>query len=119
MLSDKDAIVKRWIKNGASGWRLDVVDELPGFFVKELRENVKKADKDAVIIGEVWEDASNKSAYGERREYFLGKELDSVMNYPMRRALIDAVSGRIDVKNLDARLMSLKKITLHLLIIRF
>ena len=72
LLSDKDAIVKRWIKNGASGWRLDVVDELPGFFVKELRENVKKADKDAVIIGEVWEDASNKSAYGERREYFLG-----------------------------------------------
>ena len=86
LLSDKDAIVKRWIKNCASGWRLDVVDELPGFFVKELRENVKKADKDAVIIGEVWEDASNKSAYGERREYFLGKELDSVMNYPMRQS---------------------------------
>ena len=109
LLSDKDAIVKRWIKNGASGWRLDVVDELPGFFVKELRENVKKADKDAVIIGEVWEDASNKSAYGERREYFLGKELDSVMNYPMRRALIDAVSGRIDVEEFDARLMSIKE----------
>ena len=51
--------LKDRIKNGASGWRLDVVDELPGFFVKELRENVKKADKDAVIIGEVWEDASN------------------------------------------------------------
>lgn len=109
LLSDKEAIVKRWIKNGASGWRLDVVDELPGFFVKELRENVKKADKDAVIIGEVWEDASNKSAYGERREYFLGKELDSVMNYPMRRALIDAVSGRIDVEEFDARLMSIKE----------
>ena len=109
LLSDKDAIVKRWIKNGASGWRLDVVDELPGFFVKELRENVKKADKDAVIIGEVWEDASNKSAYGERREYFLGKELDSVMNYPMRRALIDAVSGRIDVEEFDARLISIKE----------
>ncbi len=109
ILSDKNAIVKKWLKAGASGWRLDVVDELPGFFVKELRENVKSVDEDAVIIGEVWEDASNKSAYGERREYFLGKELDSVMNYPMRNALIDAALGKITAEELDARLMSLKE----------
>jgi 4-alpha-glucanotransferase len=109
ILSGENAIVKKWIRNGASGWRLDVVDELPGFFVKELRENVKSVDKDAVIIGEVWEDASNKSAYGERREYFLGKELDSVMNYPMRTALIDAVLGKIEAQELDDRLMSLKE----------
>lgn len=109
LLSGENAIVKKWIKNGASGWRLDVVDELPGFFVKELRENVKKADEDAVIIGEVWEDASNKTAYGERREYFLGNELDSVMNYPMRRALIDGVSGKIDAKEFNDRLMSIKE----------
>lgn len=109
LLSDKDAIVKRWIRNGASGWRLDVVDELPGFFVKELRKGVKSENEDAVIIGEVWEDASNKSAYGERREYFLGKELDSVMNYPMRLALIDAASGKIDAAEFDARLMSIKE----------
>ncbi len=109
LLSGKDAIVKKWLRLGASGWRLDVVDELPDFFVKELRENVKMTDEDAVIIGEVWEDASNKSAYGERREYFLGDELDSVMNYPMRTALIDAVSGNIDAEELDARLMSLKE----------
>ena len=109
LLSDKNAIVKKWIKNGASGWRLDVVDELPGFFVKELRKGVKSVDKDAVIIGEVWEDASNKSAYGERREYFLGNELDSVMNYPMRRALIDAVGGKIDAEEFNARLMSIKE----------
>ena len=109
LLSGKDAIVKKWIQNGASGWRLDVVDELPGFFVKELRENVKSVDEDAVIIGEVWEDASNKSAYSERREYFLGRELDSVMNYPMRNALIDAALGKIDAAGLDERLMSLKE----------
>lgn len=109
ILSGKDAIIKKWLRNGASGWRLDVVDELPGFFVKELRENVKAEKEDAVIIGEVWEDASNKSAYGERREYFMGKELDSVMNYPMRNALIDAVLGRISAKELDDRLMSLKE----------
>lgn len=109
ILSGKNAIVKKWIKAGASGWRLDVVDELPDFFVKELRENVKSADKDAVIIGEVWEDASNKIAYGERRQYFMGDELDSVMNYPMRDAIINAVLMKIDAVELDDRLMSIKE----------
>lgn len=109
LLTDKNSIVKRWIEKGASGWRLDVVDELPDFFVKELRKSVKEVDKDAVIIGEVWEDASNKVAYGERREYFLGDELDSVMNYPMRDALISAVRCEIDACELNERLMSLKE----------
>lgn len=109
LLSGKDAIIKKWLRLGASGWRLDVVDELPGFFVKELNKNAKEEKEDAVIIGEVWEDASNKIAYGERREYFMGKELDSVMNYPMKDALIDALLGYIDAKELNARLMSLKE----------
>ena len=109
ILSGEDAIIKKWLRAGASGWRLDVVDEMPDFFVQELRENVKSVDKDAVIIGEVWEDASNKIAYGERRKYFMGDELDSVMNYPMRNALIDAALGKITSKQLDTRLMSLKE----------
>lgn len=109
ILSDENAVVKKWLRAGASGWRLDVVDELPDFFVEELRENIKKINEDAVIIGEVWEDASNKMAYGERRKYFLGDGIDSVMNYPMREAIINAVLLRIDAKELDARLMSLKE----------
>lgn len=109
ILSGENAIIKKWIKNGASGWRLDVVDELPDFFVNELRKNVKAVDEDAVIIGEVWEDASNKTAYGERRKYFLGDELDSVMNYVMRDAIIDAVLQKTDAAELDARLMSIKE----------
>ncbi len=109
ILSGKDAIIKKWLRAGASGWRLDVVDELPDFFVRELRENVKSVDEDAVIIGEVWEDASNKIAYGERRKYFMGDELDSVMNYPMRDAIINAVMMKIDAQELDDRLMSLKE----------
>lgn len=109
LLSDKNSIIKKWLSLGASGWRLDVVDELPDFFVKELRENAKEVKEDAVIIGEVWEDASNKNAYGERRQYFMGEELDSVMNYPMRDALIDSLLGRIDAAGLNERLMSLKE----------
>lgn len=109
LLSGKDAIIKKWLGLGASGWRLDVVDELPDFFVKELRENVKKTDPEAVIIGEVWEDASNKIAYGERRKYFYGDELDSVMNYPLRSALIDFALCRIDAYEFNRRVMSLKE----------
>ncbi len=107
ILSGKDAIIKKWLRLGASGWRLDVVDELPGFFVKMLRENVKEVSADNVIIGEVWEDASNKVSYSERREYFQGKELDSVMNYPLRNALIDAALMRISTDTLNRRIMSL------------
>ncbi len=109
ILNSKDSIVKKWLRLGASGWRLDVVDELPGFFVKELRAAVKSVKEDAVIIGEVWEDASNKESYGERREYFLGRELDSVMNYPLKNALIATACGDISVKELDRRICSLKE----------
>ena len=109
LLTDENSIVKKWIRLGASGWRLDVVDELPDFFVKELRSAVKSVNPDAVIIGEVWEDASNKVAYDKRREYFNGDELDSVMNYPLRSALIDALLCRIDAKEFNRRIMSIKE----------
>ncbi len=76
---------------GFDGIRLDVVDELPTPFVKKIRKTIKKLNNNAIIIGEVWEDATNKIAYGNRREYFLGDELDSVMNYPLKNAVINAV----------------------------
>lgn len=84
-----DGVLKTWLRHGIGGYRLDVADELPDFFLKKLRDSVKAEKKDALIIGEVWEDASNKIAYGERRRYFQGEELDSVMNYPLKNAIID------------------------------
>lgn len=89
IVKNNDSIVRRWIKNGASGWRLDVADELPDEFIKEIRKSIKETDSDAVLIGEVWEDASNKVSYGRQREYFWGKSLDSVMNYVSRGAILD------------------------------
>lgn len=93
-ITGKDGVLERYTKLGVKGWRLDVVDELPGFFVKRIRNAVKKIDKNAIVIGEVWEDASNKISYGERREYFLGEELDSVMNYPLKNAIINYVKNK-------------------------
>lgn len=84
-------VVARWLKAGAMGFRLDVADELPDSFIINLTGRAKAVKKDALIIGEVWEDASNKLAYSERKKYFLGRELDGVMNYPIRNGIIDYV----------------------------
>lgn len=107
ILSDDNSVIRTWLKRGARGWRLDVVDELPAPFVKELRCVVKETRPDAVVIGEVWEDASNKISYGERREYLLGEELDSTMNYPFRRLAVDFVLERNNAAETHRRIMNL------------
>lgn len=90
-------VLEKWLKNGAKGWRLDVADELPDKFLDALRKKVKDTDKNALILGEVWEDASTKISYGERRRYLQGRQLDSVMNYPFADALINfAVTGKAE-----------------------
>lgn len=81
-------ILQRWLQNGAAGFRLDVADELPDCFLDRLRERVKAVSPDAAVLGEVWEDASNKISYGQRRRYLLGNQLDSVMNYPFQNAVL-------------------------------
>lgn len=86
-------IVQKWIKAGASGWRLDVADELPDEFIDHLSAAAKSTDPNALVLGEVWEDASNKSAYGVRRRYLLGGQLDTVMNYPFRDAILGFLLG--------------------------
>lgn len=83
-----DAVLKKYLRLGASGYRLDVVDELTDKFVERITAVVKEENKGNIIIGEVWEDASNKVAYGQRKHYFNGKQLDSVMNYVFKRAII-------------------------------
>lgn len=92
-INGENGIVRRWLAAGASGWRLDVADELPDGFIDHLNRAVKAHDPDALVLGEVWEDASNKTAYGVRRRYLLGGQLDSVMNYPFRDAILGFLRG--------------------------
>ncbi len=94
MFKDTDGIVPRWIHAGACGWRLDVADELSMDFLRKLRISARKADPNAVVLGEVWEDASAKVAYGEMRCYCTGDTLDSVMNYPLREAILSFLTGK-------------------------
>lgn len=88
----EEGIVARYLEMGVDGWRLDVADELPNAFLEQLHALVKeKTGGNGVILGEVWENAATKIAYGQRRRYFLGRQLDSVMNYPLRQGILSFV----------------------------
>ena len=104
-----EGVARRWIKAGISGWRLDVADELPMPFLEDLRHAVKAEKEDAAILGEVWEDASNKVAYGHMRSYVLGDTLDSVMNYPLREALIGFFTHEISAPQVVRQIRSLQE----------
>ena len=93
IITDEDSVIAHWLKLGADGFRLDVADELPDEFLKLLYDRVKQLKPDALVLGEVWEDASSKIAYGKRRTYFTNAELDSVMNYPYRTAILNFMRG--------------------------
>jgi len=94
MVEGENSICARWLRAGADGWRLDVADELPEEFLRAFRRRMKKEKPGSFLLGEVWEDASNKVSYGKRRRYFSDGELDSVMNYPFRDAVINFVTGK-------------------------
>lgn len=84
-------VIDKWTAMGIAGWRLDVVDELSSDFVKKIRTAIKRHGGEKVVIGEVWEDASTKTSYGESREYLFGQELDGIMNYSFRTAIVDYI----------------------------
>lgn len=94
-ITEKNGIARKWLRSGIRGWRLDVADELPDIFLDEFRKAVKAEKDDAIVLGEVWEDASNKCSYGTRRRYLQGAQLDSVMNYPFADAIISFISSGV------------------------
>ena len=106
IIRDGDSVVRHWLRQGASGWRLDVADELPDDVLRGMRSAAKETDPDSVLLGEVWEDAVTKVSYGERRQYALGDALDSVMNYPLRDGLVAFLTGRSTAHALADLLLS-------------
>lgn len=93
----KNGIIRKYAKMGIDGFRLDVADELSDDFIKGIKSALNDHNKDSILYGEVWEDASNKIAYDKRKKYYLGDELDGVMNYPIRVGIIDyIVNKRMD-----------------------
>lgn len=93
IVAGEDSIVRRWLRAGASAWRLDVADELPDEFIFQIRAVMQRDFPDAYLLGEVWEDGTTKVAYSKRRRYLLGSGLHGLMNYPFRRALLSFLRG--------------------------
>ncbi|HBW33868.1 bifunctional glycogen debranching protein GlgX/4-alpha-glucanotransferase [Desulfosporosinus sp. BICA1-9] len=102
-----DGVIQKWMKKGIAGWRLDVADELPDEFIRKLRQTIKTINPEAVLIGEVWEDASNKGSYGKLREYFWGYELDATMNYPFRDSFLSFMLSKTTSNLVYQQVMSL------------
>lgn len=102
-----DSVIEHWLKLGADGFRLDVADELPDEFIIALKKRLIELKPNALLIGEVWEDASNKISYDKRRKYFSESELDSVMNYPFRDAILGFVKGHISGNDFANNVMTI------------
>lgn len=62
-----------WIQEAdIDGWRLDVANEINHDFWRAFRKRIKGIKKDALLIGEIWEDA---------KQWLMGDQFDSTMNY--------------------------------------
>lgn len=107
IIRDEDSVIAHWLRLGADGFRLDVADELPDEFIRRFKGKLRLLKPDALLLGEVWEDASNKSAYSVRRRYFTDGELDSVMNYPWRSAIIAFLRSQDDGSALGESIMTI------------
>ena len=107
IITGEDSVVAHWLRAGCDGFRLDVADELPNEFLVLLKKRIRQLKPDALLMGEVWEDASNKCAYGTYRRYFVDGELDSVMNYPFRTAIIHFLRGEDDGRELKNAVLTI------------
>lgn len=106
IFNPETGVMAFWNRLGIGGWRIDVADEFPDSFLDQLRVATKRAGDEQLLIGEVWEDATTKFSYGGRRRYFLGKQFDSVMNYPWRGAIIEFIKHG-DAAQFATEIMSL------------
>lgn len=88
-ITGRGGVLEKWLSLGASGFRLDVADELPDEFLDALYKTVKANSPDSYVVGEVWEDATSKEGFGKRRKYLLGEQMDGVMNYVLKDAVIE------------------------------
>lgn len=104
-------ITRRWMdpngdgnpSDGVDGWRLDVANQIAHPFWREWRKVVKAVNPEAIIVGEIWDDAS---------PWLQGDEFDSVMNYRFAKAavrfFIDTDARRLTVSQFDRELAAIR-----------
>lgn len=104
-ISGEAGLLSYWQNKGINSWRLDVSDELPDEFIRNISNRLQSFPEKSYLLGEVWENASNKVSYGSYRDFALGNTHDAVMNYPLREAIIDLFKYNISVKEFSDRLL--------------
>jgi cyclomaltodextrinase len=101
-------ITKRWMdpngdgnpSDGIDGWRLDVANEVSSLFWKEWRAQVKSINPEAIIIGEIWDNAAR---------WLGGDQFDAVMNYRFAYATVDFFIDRdLDAAAFDRELAAVR-----------
>ena len=94
-LTAPDSISKRWLSQGAGGWRLDVMGDAsfpPGYW-ETFRSEVKTTSPDSVIIGELWQKDTTLL------RFLRGDRADATMNYRLRDAVLGLLApGPFDSK---------------------
>ncbi len=107
IIKNDNSIIKKWIDLGCSGWRLNVIDELSDEFIELIRTRMQEINKETILLGDIWDDASNKVSYSKRRKYLQGKEVQAVTNYPLRECLVNFTKGYITCDRFKQKIMSL------------
>lgn len=93
LIYGEDGVLVKWTSLGVDGWRLDIADELPMEFLRQIRRRLSALDCQ-VLIGEVWEDASHKYVNNELRTYTSGDNLTGTMNYPLRNFILEILRSQ-------------------------
>lgn len=95
LLFNEDSVVNYWMNLGIDGWRLDAADLLSDEFLGKLYGVVKKNNPDSVIVGELWNDATNFRFHSDNEwhKFVCGNEIESVIDYPMHGLMIEYSKG--------------------------
>lgn len=90
-----------WIKEAdIDGWRLDVANEVDHEFWREFRKAVRAVKPDAFLLAEIWHDS---------REWLMGDQFDSSMNYSFMYACNDFFAKRIiNIRQFDEKINYLR-----------
>ncbi|MFT3894824.1 MAG: alpha-amylase family glycosyl hydrolase [Anaerolineales bacterium] len=94
-LTAPNSVSKYWLRNGAGGWRLDVMGDasFPNGYWESFRTQVKDTKSDALIISETWQKDSTLL------RMLRGDRADTTMNYRLR----DAVVGLLAPQSFDSK----------------